>query len=104
MIAITCRLVFRTTGGATATGGAETTATGAGGGAIAFFLALPSISWIRFKTRGESKRRVIPLSGPRVASSVSSTRWRSFFCGACDAPDAEVSLVVWSLKRTERPG
>ena len=68
-------------------------------GGVGFFIRpFRSTSWRRLMTLGESANRVIPLSGPLAASSVSSTLWRSFLPAA--TPSATVS--VW-LKRTERP-
>lgn len=63
-----------------------------GDGRWSFFLSLRSISCSRLMTRGESVRRVMPLRGPRVASSVSSTRARSFLLLSAAAECAAESL------------
>ena len=52
-------------------------------------------------TRGESMNRVMPLSGPRVASSVSMTRLRSLTLGA--PADGLDDSLPWSWKRTDLP-
>ena len=67
-------------------------------GGVGFLRRPFSISCMRLMTRGESASRVMPLSGPLAASSVSSTLWRSFLLAAATSGP----LSFW-WKRTERP-